>query len=61
MAKTQVNLRLEESIAEMAKQAAQTRHMTVSEYVERLIRTDNEKLYAAFLARDRNPRSEAPN
>ncbi|MFE5332064.1 MULTISPECIES: hypothetical protein [unclassified Embleya] len=50
MAKTQVNLRLEESAAEMARQAAQTRHMAVNEYVEQLIRTDNERLREVFLA-----------
>ncbi|MFC5147356.1 hypothetical protein [Streptomyces aureoversilis] len=50
MAKTQVNLRLEESTAEMAKQAAETRHIPVNEYVEQLIRADNEQLRAAFMA-----------
>jgi uncharacterized protein (DUF1778 family) len=50
MAKTQVNLRLEEATAEMAKQAAETRHMAVNEYVEQLIKADNEKFRDAFLA-----------
>ncbi|WP_049565323.1 hypothetical protein [Streptomyces sp. SBT349] len=50
MAKTQVNLRLEEATAEMARQAAETRHLPVNEYVERLIRADNEKLRDTFLA-----------
>ncbi|MFF5130688.1 hypothetical protein ACFY41_27650 [Streptomyces syringium] len=50
MAKTQVNLRLEETTAEMAKQAADTRHIPVNEYVEQLIRADNEELRATFLA-----------
>ncbi|AZQ72115.1 MULTISPECIES: hypothetical protein [Streptomyces] len=50
MAKTQVNLRLEESTAEMAKQAAETRHIPVNEYVEQLIRADNEELREKFLA-----------
>ncbi|MEV1006383.1 hypothetical protein [Streptomyces sp. NPDC049881] len=50
MAKTQVNLRLEESAAEMARQAAETRHVPVNEYVEQLIRADNEKLRDDFLA-----------
>ncbi|MFI1969541.1 hypothetical protein [Streptomyces cinnamoneus] len=49
MAKTQVNLRLEESTAEMAKQAAATRHIPVNEYVEQLIRADNEELREKFL------------
>ncbi|MFI0740044.1 hypothetical protein ACH4PU_18440 [Streptomyces sp. NPDC021100] len=50
MAKTQVNLRLDESAAEMARQAAETRHIPVNEYVEQLIRADNEQLRATFLA-----------
>ncbi|MFJ8742912.1 hypothetical protein ACIRL2_26415 [Embleya sp. NPDC127516] len=50
MAKTQVNLRLEEAVAEMARQAAETRHIPVNEYVEQLIRTDNERLRETFLA-----------
>jgi hypothetical protein len=50
MAKTQVNLRLDESAAEMARQAAETRHIPVNEYVEQLIKADNEELRDAFLA-----------
>ncbi|GGO99679.1 hypothetical protein [Wenjunlia tyrosinilytica] len=50
MAKTQVNLRLDEDAAEMARQAADTRHMPVNEYVEGLIRADNEQLRESFLA-----------
>lgn len=50
MAKTQVNLRLEEAAAEMARHAAETRHIPVNEYVEQLIRTDNERLREIFLA-----------
>ncbi|MCC3773456.1 hypothetical protein [Streptomyces sp. UNOB3_S3] len=50
MAKTQVNLRLEEATAEMAKQAAETRHIPVNEYVEQLIRADNELFREKFLA-----------
>jgi uncharacterized protein (DUF1778 family) len=50
MAKTQVNLRLEESTAEMARHAAETRHIPVNEYVEQLIKADNEQLRAAFVA-----------
>jgi uncharacterized protein (DUF1778 family) len=49
VAKTQVNLRLEEDTAEMAKHAAETRHIPVNEYVERLIKQDNELLRDAFL------------
>ena len=50
MAKTQVNLRLDETDAEMARQAAETRHMPVNEYVAQLIRADNEQVREAFLA-----------
>jgi hypothetical protein len=50
MAKTQVNLRLDETGAEMARQAAETRHMPVNEYVAQLIRADNEQVREAFLA-----------
>ncbi|MDT0317068.1 MULTISPECIES: hypothetical protein [unclassified Streptomyces] len=50
MAKTQMNLRLKEDAAEMARQAAETRHLPVNEYVEQLIRADNEKLRETFLA-----------
>jgi hypothetical protein len=50
MAKTQVNLRLDQAAAEMARQAAETRHMPVNEYVEQLIKADNEKLREDFLA-----------
>lgn len=50
MAKIQVNLRLEEGAAEMAREAAATRHVPVNDYVEQLIRADNEKLREDFLA-----------
>lgn len=50
MAKTQVNLRLDESTAKMAKDAAATRHVPVNEYVAELIKADNEGLYEVFLA-----------
>jgi uncharacterized protein (DUF1778 family) len=50
MAKTQVNLRLDETDAELARQAAATRHMPVNEYVAQLIRSDNEQVRAMFLA-----------
>ncbi len=45
-----MNLGLEESVAEMARQAAETRHVPVNEYVEQLIRADNEKFRTDFLA-----------
>lgn len=50
MAKTQVNLRMDETDAELARQAAETRHMPVNEYVAQLIRSDNQQVRAAFLA-----------
>ncbi|MEU1821956.1 hypothetical protein [Streptomyces abikoensis] len=53
MAKTQVNLRLEESVTEMARKAAQRRHIPVNEYVEQLIRADNEPVREKFLAASR--------
>lgn len=50
MAKSQMNLRMDPSTAEMARQAADTRHIPVNEYVEQLIKADNEKLREVFLA-----------
>ncbi|MDH6135685.1 uncharacterized protein (DUF1778 family) [Kitasatospora sp. MAA4] len=50
MAKTQVNLRMDDSVADMAKQAAETRRIPVNDYVAQLIRDDNERVRAAFLA-----------
>ena len=50
MAKTQVNLRLEHDAADMAREAAETRHIPVNEYVEALIKADNEQLRESFLA-----------
>ncbi|UIX33247.1 hypothetical protein [Streptomyces sp. GQFP] len=50
MAKTQINIRLDGDIAEMARQAAETRRIPVNEYVEQLIRNDNEHLRALFMA-----------
>ncbi|WP_129839988.1 hypothetical protein [Streptomyces sp. RFCAC02] len=50
MAKVQLNVRLEEDAAEMARQAAETRHLPVNEYVEQLIKADNEPLRERFLA-----------
>ncbi|UCM87686.1 hypothetical protein [Streptomyces marincola] len=49
MAKTHVSLMLEESAAEMARQAARARRVPVDEYVERLIRAD-EEVRGTFLA-----------
>ncbi|GAA0698785.1 hypothetical protein GCM10010193_62070 [Kitasatospora atroaurantiaca] len=49
MAKTQVNLRMDEAIAEMARHAAETRHMPVNEYVAQLIRADNDQVRKVFL------------
>ena len=49
MAKTQVNLRMDETVAEMAKHAAETRRMPVNDYVAQLIQDDNQRLRADFL------------
>ncbi|WP_371579320.1 hypothetical protein [Streptomyces sp. NBC_01314] len=50
MAKTQINIRMEDDTAEMARQAAATRRIPVNEYVEQLIRNDNEQVRAVFMA-----------
>ncbi|MGW3647075.1 hypothetical protein [Streptomyces sp. NPDC000878] len=49
MAKTQINIRVDKDTAEMARQAAETRRMPVSAYVEQLIRNDNERVRAVFM------------
>ncbi|WP_055526306.1 hypothetical protein [Streptomyces graminilatus] len=50
MAKTQINIRMDDDTAEMARQAAATRRIPVNEYVEQLIRNDNEHVRAVFMA-----------
>ncbi|MER5226040.1 hypothetical protein [Streptomyces flaveus] len=50
MAKTQINIRMDDETAEMARQAAETRRIPVNEYVEQLIRSDNERVRAVFMA-----------
>ena len=50
MAKTQINIRMDDDTAEMARQAAETRRIPVNEYVEQLIRNDNEHVRAVFMA-----------
>ncbi|MFK0151403.1 hypothetical protein ACIQVL_26875 [Streptomyces sp. NPDC090499] len=50
MAKTQINIRMDDEAAEMARHAAATRRIPVNEYVEQLIRADNEQLRAVFMA-----------
>ena len=50
MAKTQINIRMDDDTAAMARQAAATRRVPVSQYVEQLIRDDNEHLRAVFVA-----------
>ncbi|GLW51124.1 hypothetical protein Stsp02_67850 [Streptomyces sp. NBRC 14336] len=50
MAKTQINIRMDDDTAEMARQAAATRRIPVNEYVEQLIRADNEQLRSVFMA-----------
>ncbi|MFF1873879.1 hypothetical protein [Kitasatospora herbaricolor] len=49
MAKTQVNLRMDEAVAEMAKHGAETRRVPVGEYVAQLIQDDNNRMHATFL------------
>ncbi|WP_406293040.1 hypothetical protein OG948_01270 [Embleya sp. NBC_00888] len=49
MAKTQLNVRLDEDIANAARQAAETRHMTLQQYIEHLVRSDTDPLRAAFV------------
>ncbi|GAA2449258.1 hypothetical protein ACFPFX_24075 [Streptomyces mauvecolor] len=49
MAKTQINIRMDDETAEMARQAAATRRIAVNEYVEQLIRNDNEHLREKFM------------
>ncbi|GAB2976480.1 hypothetical protein GCM10023080_046430 [Streptomyces pseudoechinosporeus] len=50
MAKMQINIRMDDETAEMARQAAETRRIPVNEYVEQLIRDDNERVRAVFMA-----------
>ena len=49
MAKKQLNIRVDEEVAEMAKQAAATRREGVNDYVQGLIVADNESLRERFL------------
>lgn len=49
MAKTQINVRMDDETAEMARQAAATRRIPVNEYVEQLIRDDNEQIRKRFM------------
>ncbi|WP_331766023.1 hypothetical protein [Embleya sp. NBC_00896] len=50
MAKTQLNVRLDEDAVNAARQAAETRHMTLQQYIEHLVRSDTDPLRAAFVA-----------
>ncbi|GAA3865860.1 hypothetical protein GCM10023084_18860 [Streptomyces lacrimifluminis] len=50
VAKTQINIRMDDDTAEMARHAAETRRIPVNEYVEQLIRNDNEQVRAVFMA-----------
>jgi hypothetical protein len=50
VAKTQINIRMDDDTAEMARQAAATRRIPVNEYVEQLIRNDNEQVRSVFMA-----------
>ncbi|MDX2710117.1 hypothetical protein PV350_46165 [Streptomyces sp. PA03-6a] len=49
MAKTQLNVRLEDETVEAARQAAGNRHLSVQDYIESLIRADTDPVRAAFL------------
>lgn len=50
MAKTQINIWMDDETAEMARQAAATRRIPVNEYVEQLIRDDSKQVRAVFVA-----------
>ncbi|MFJ5220526.1 DUF6364 family protein [Streptomyces sp. NPDC088354] len=50
MAKTQLNVRLDEDTVEKARQAAGNRHMSLQEYIEHLVRSDTDPVRNAFLA-----------
>jgi hypothetical protein len=50
VAKTQLNVRLDESTADAARQAAETRHMSLQEYIEHLVRSDTDPAREAFLS-----------
>jgi hypothetical protein len=49
MTKRQLNIRVDEEVAEMARQAAATRREGVSDYVQGLIVADNESPRGRFL------------
>ncbi|UGQ12120.1 hypothetical protein LO772_00470 [Yinghuangia sp. ASG 101] len=49
MAKIQVNVRMTDETAEMARQAAETRHMPLNDYIEQLVRRDNDGVRERFL------------
>ncbi|MGW0629246.1 hypothetical protein [Streptomyces sp. NPDC002758] len=50
MSKTQLNVRLPDDVVAAARQAADSRHMSVQDYIEHLIRTDTDPLRASFFA-----------
>jgi hypothetical protein len=54
MAKTQLNVRIDEDAAAAARQAADARHLTVQEYIEQLVRADTDPLRVKFLASARS-------
>lgn len=49
MAKTQLNARVDEDVAEAARQAAQTNRVTLNEYIESLIKADTGLVRARFV------------
>lgn len=46
---TQLNVRIASDAAEAARQAASTRHMSVQQYIESLVRSDTDPIRARFL------------
>jgi hypothetical protein len=54
MAKTQLNVRMEEDAAEAARLAARARNMSVQDYIETLVRNDTDPQRAAFVDAARN-------
>ena len=49
MAKTQLNVRLDEDTVAAARQGAESHHMSLQEYIGHLVHNDTDPLRAAFL------------
>ena len=54
MAKTQLNVRVDEAMADAARLAAAGRNVSMQEYIESLIRDDTNPLRGVFLDTARN-------